>query len=295
MPSSSNLSGNTAVRTLVVALALSALSFSCGAGAGGANDSTKAANQSSAANASNQMAGSKEEPRVPVYAYEVVNTWPHDTAAYTQGLVYDAGTLLESTGQYGSSSLRRVELQTGKVIKQVDVPRQYFGEGMTLLGGKIFQVTWTTRKGFVYEPEGFAKLGEFAYDGEGWGLTNDGQHLILSDGTSQLRFLDPESFRTLRTLNVTDGGRPVRELNELEYVKGEIYANVWHTDRIARIEPRTGKVVGWIELKGLIPDAERTDSEAVLNGIAYDAAGDRLFVTGKLWPKLFEVRLKPKG
>jgi glutamine cyclotransferase len=297
MQSSNNQLGRAAARTLVVALALSAAGFSCGSTPGGANQ-PNASGQSNASNqtsAANQMNGSNSQGAVPVYGYEVVNTWPHDTAAYTQGLVYDAGTLLESTGQYGASSLRRVELQTGKVVKRVDVPRQFFGEGMTLLGGKIFQVTWTERKGFVYDPQSFAKLSEFAYDGEGWGLTNDGRSLILSDGTNQLRFLDPETFRTVRTVNVTDAGRPVRELNELEYVRGEIYANVWHTDRIARIDPQTGRVVGWIELKGLISDAERPDTEAVLNGIAYDEAGDRLFVTGKLWPKLFEVRVKPKG
>lgn len=294
MPPTSKVLRKAAAKILLAALASSAVSFSCGEGSGGSG-APRAANQSNPQNASNQMAGSNEQARAPVYSYEVVNTWPHDTAAYTQGLVYDNGTLVESTGQYGESSLRRVELRTGKVLKLVEVPRQYFGEGATLLGGKIFQVTWTTRKGFIYDPESFTKLGEFAYDGEGWGLTDDGQHLILSDGTSHLRFLDPESFRTVRTVNVTDEGRPVRELNELEYVKGEIYANVWHTDMVARIDPRTGRVVGWVELKGLITDAERADSEAVLNGIAYDEAGDRLFVTGKYWPKLFEVRLRPKA
>lgn len=289
MQSPSKLLGKAAVRTLVAALALSSAGFSCGDAPAGQT------NASNTQNAANQMSGSNSQGATPVYGYEVVNTWPHDTDAYTQGLVYDSGTLLESTGQYGESSLRRVELRTGKVIKRVDVPRQFFGEGMTLLGGKIYQVTWTTRKGFVYDPQSFAKLGEFAYDGEGWGLTHDGRHLILSDGTDQLRFLDPETFRTVRTVGVTDAGRPLRELNELEYVRGEVFANVWHTDRIARIDPQSGRVVGWIELKGLIGDAERPDAEAVLNGIAYDEAGDRLFVTGKLWPKLFEVRIRPKG
>ncbi|HYN86803.1 MAG TPA: glutaminyl-peptide cyclotransferase [Pyrinomonadaceae bacterium] len=294
MPSSSNISVHRAARTFALALALAAVGFSCGDAPAGPNapGQTNASNGRSAAN---QMSGSNSQAPVPVYGYEVVNTWPHDTDAYTQGLVYDSGTLLESTGQYGASSLRRVELRTGKVLKRVEVPRQFFGEGMTLLGGKIYQVTWTTRKGFVYDPQSFAKLDEFAYDGEGWGLTHDGRHLILSDGTDQLRFLDPETFRAVRTVSVTEGGRPVRELNELEYVRGEVYANVWHTDRIARIDPQTGRVVGWIELKGLIPDSERPDAEAVLNGIAYDEAGDRLFVTGKLWPKLFEVRIKPRG
>ncbi|HWS53301.1 MAG TPA: glutaminyl-peptide cyclotransferase, partial [Pyrinomonadaceae bacterium] len=201
---------------------------------------------------------------------------------------------VESTGQYGESTLRRVDLKTGKVLKQVAVPPQFFGEGLTLFGGKLYQLTWQGKRGFVYDPATFEKKGEFKYDGEGWGLTHDGESLILSDGTNQLRFIDPQTFRVTRTVSVFDGGRPLRDLNELEYVRGEIYANIWHDDRIVRLDPRTGKVLGWIDLRGIIPRSELSDEEAVLNGIAYDEAGDRLFVTGKLWPKLFEIKLKQK-
>ncbi len=232
---------------------------------------------------------------VPTYAYEVVNAWPHDRTAFTQGLIFSEGALLESTGQNGESSLRRVELTTGKVLKQVDVDDQYFAEGLTLFQGKLFQLTWQHKKGFIYDPATFAKQGEFRYDGEGWGLTHDGKHLILSDGTNQIRFIDPTDFSIARTISVFEDGRPLRELNELEFIRGEIYANIWHTDRIVRIDPATGKILGWIDLNGLLPDAERRDPEAVLNGIAYDEAGDRLFVTGKLWPKLFEIRPKKKA
>jgi glutaminyl-peptide cyclotransferase len=230
---------------------------------------------------------------VPVYGFEVVNTWPHDTKAFTQGLVFYDGALLESTGQYGESSLRRVDFKTGRVLKRKDVPSNYFAEGLALFGGKLYQLTWQEHKGFIYDPKSFEVQGEFHFDGQGWGLTNDGESLILSDGTNQIRFLDPETFRVRRTVSVSDQrGRPLRDLNELEYVRGEIYANVWHTDRVARIDPRDGTLIGWIDLTGLLPPAERGDPEAVLNGIAYDEAGDRLFVTGKLWPKLFEIRVK---
>ncbi|HYO62381.1 MAG TPA: glutaminyl-peptide cyclotransferase [Pyrinomonadaceae bacterium] len=230
---------------------------------------------------------------VPVYRFEVVNTWPHDAQAFTQGLVFHDGALLESTGQYGASSLRRVELRTGRVLKRKDVPSVYFAEGITLFGGKVYQLTWQENKGFIYDPETFEVEGEFHFDGEGWGLANDGESLILSDGTNQIRFLDPTTFRVRRTVGVLDErGRPLRSLNELEYVRGEIYANIWHSDRIARIDPQSGALLGWIDLTGLLPPAERGDAEAVLNGIAYDGAGDRLFVTGKLWPKLFEVRVR---
>jgi glutamine cyclotransferase len=231
--------------------------------------------------------------QLPVYGYEVVNSWPHDREAFTQGLIFHEGALIESTGQYGESSLRRVELQTGRVLQKADVAPQFFAEGTTLLRGRIYQLTWTTERGFVYDPSTLQKTGEFRYSGEGWGLTHDGESLILSDGTNQIRFLDPQTFAVSRTINVFDRGRPVRDINELEYVKGEIYANVWKTDRVARIDPQTGALKGWIDLRGLISPAERGgDTDAVLNGIAYDERGDRLFVTGKLWPKLFEIRVK---
>ncbi len=231
---------------------------------------------------------------IPEYLFEVVNTWPHDAKAFTQGLIFYDDALLESTGQYGESSLRKVDLRTGRVLKQINVPAQYFAEGLALLGGKVFQLTWTTRKGFIYDPQTFQKEGEFTYGGEGWGLTSDGESLIISDGTNQIRFLNAGNYEIKRTIEVLDNNRPLRDLNELEYVKGEIYANVWHSDRVARIDPQTGRILGWIDLKGLLAPAEQSDPEAVLNGIAYDEAGDRLFVTGKLWPKLFEIRLRKK-
>lgn len=231
---------------------------------------------------------------VPKYGYEVVNTWPHDTNAYTQGLVFNDGKLLEGTGRVGRSSLRQVELETGKVLKKVDVPNPYFAEGITLLKGKIYQLTWQHQLGFIYDAWTFEKIGQFNYQGEGWGLANDRKSLILSDGTNRIRFLDPDNFQVRKTIAVVDGGRPVNEINELEYVQGEIYANIWHDDRIARIDPETGRVLGWIDLAGLLPQSEAGDEEAVLNGIAYDETSSRLFVTGKLWPKLFEIRLKRK-
>ncbi len=231
---------------------------------------------------------------VPVYGFEVVNTFTHDPQAFTQGLIFHDGSLIESTGQNGKSSLRRVELKTGKVLQKVDVPGLYFAEGMTLFNGRIYQLTWQNHKGFIYDPSTFAKQGEFRYDGDGWGLTHDAESLILSDGTYQIRFLDPDTTAVKRTISIYDQGQPLREINELEYVKGEIYANIWHEDRIARIDPQTGRILGWVDLTGLLPAGSVTNEEAVLNGIAYDEVGDRLFVTGKLWPKLFEIRLKQK-
>lgn len=242
--------------------------------------------------ANKSPAGAAEQS--PVYGYEVVNTFQHDPDAFTQGLIIQDGVLFESTGLERHSTLRRVELQTGKVLQKVDVPRDFFAEGMTLFNGKIYQLTWKGEKGFIYDPQTFEKTGEFTYTGEGWGLTHDADSLILSDGSDKLRFIDPNNYQVRRTISVTDRGRPVEELNELEYMKGEIYANVWHDNRVARIDPQTGRVKGWIDFTGLLKPGETTSGEAVLNGIAYDEAGDRLFVTGKLWPKLFEVRLKQK-
>ena len=232
---------------------------------------------------------------IATYSFEVVNAFPHDPAAFTQGLVFHEGALLESTGQYGSSSLRAVELQTGKVLKKVIVPEQFFAEGMTVFQGKIFQLTWQNRKGFIYDLRSFQLRGEFPYSSQGWGLTNDDEFLIMSDGTEKIRFLDPSTFEVKKTISVYDNKIPLTELNELEYIKGELYANIWHTDRIVRIDPRSGKILGTIDLTGLLPATERGDPEAVLNGIAYDRDHERLFVTGKLWPKLFEIRLKKTG
>jgi glutamine cyclotransferase len=230
----------------------------------------------------------------PIYTYDVINVWPHDRSAFTQGLVFLDGVMLESTGLNGQSSLRKVDLETGNVLKRVEVPSQYFGEGLAALNGKLFQLTWQNQKGFVYDLESFQLEKEFSYQGEGWGLTTDGHWLIMSDGTDQIRFLDPSTFEEKRKIIVLGHGRPVIRLNELEYIKGEIYANVWGTDYVVRIDPVTGKVVGLIDFTGLLAAQDRDENTDVLNGIAYDATGDRLFVTGKRWPKLFEVRLKMK-
>jgi glutaminyl-peptide cyclotransferase len=227
----------------------------------------------------------------PTYGYEIVNTFTHARDSFTQGLEYHDGKLYESAGGDGTSSLRLVELESGRVLDKVDVPMPYFAEGITLLNGKIYQLTWQNGVGFIYDANGFSKIGQFRYEGEGWGLTNDGQSLILSDGTNRIRFLDPGSFKVTKTITVLDGNKPIDSLNELEYFDGQIYSNVWHRDVIAVINPQTGKVNAWIDLKGLLKPGEVRDEEAVLNGIAYDAAGDRLFVTGKLWPKLFEIKV----
>jgi glutamine cyclotransferase len=231
---------------------------------------------------------------VPVYGYEVVNAWPHDTDAFTQGLVFHEGVLLESSGLYGRSTLREVELRTGVVLRQVEVPAEYFAEGLAVLRGRLFQLTWESQKGFCYDLAGLRLEREFAYQGDSWGLTTDGRWMILSDGSDQLRFLDPDSFEVARRLRVRFQGWPLDRLNELEYIRGEIYANVWGTDFVVRIDPADGEVVGVIDFTGLLEAADRGINTDVLNGIAYDAAGDRLFVTGKRWPRLFEVRLKPK-
>lgn len=229
--------------------------------------------------------------KAPVAKATVVQSFPHDTGAFTQGLLVDNGQFVESTGLVGRSSLRRVDRVTGNVLKKIDVPSPYFAEGLALLRGKLYQLTWQSGKGFVYDLNSFADQGSFLYSGEGWGLTTDGTSLILSDGTSHLRFLDPANFRVTKTIVVRDGDRELTQLNELEYIRGEVWANVWHTDWIVRIDPNSGQIVGVVDLRGLLPNAERTSSTDVLNGIAYDAAGDRLFVTGKLWPKVYEIRI----
>ncbi len=228
------------------------------------------------------------------YGYRVVNSYPHDSRAFTQGLIYRQGFLYESTGQYGASSLRKVKLETGQVVQQQAVASRYFAEGLTDWGNRLIQLTWQTNIGFVYDLSTFTVSRTFAYQGEGWGLANDGRRLILSDGQpeGQLRFLDPVTFRETGRITVQDGGIPVARLNELEVVRGEVFANVWYTDRICRIDPGTGRVTGWIDLAGLLPAAMKSGQDAVLNGIAYDAAGDRLFVTGKYWPRLFEIKLQ---
>ena len=228
-------------------------------------------------------------PVAPVTSATVLRSYPHDTAAITQGLLWHDGMLYESTGREGRSTLRKVELQTGSVVKKVDVPPEFFAEGLALLGGRLYQLTWQSQRGFIYDLADFRQVGSFPYQGEGWGLTTDGKSLILSDGSNQLRYLDPQSYAVQRTVSVMDGTEYVNDINELEWIKGEVWANVWHTDRIARIDPATGKVKGWVELTGLLDPGQHPDPEAVLNGIAYDAEHDRLFVTGKLWPALFEI------
>jgi glutaminyl-peptide cyclotransferase len=225
-------------------------------------------------------------------AYQVVHVYPHDSKAFTQGLIYVDGRLYESTGLYGRSSLRMVDLSTGRVLQKYDLPAEYFGEGLTDWGSSLIQLTWEAHKGFVYDRFSFSLRRSFPYEGEGWGLTHDETQLIMSDGTPYLRFLDPKSFRETKRIRVIDeAGKPVQNLNELEYVHGEIYANIWQSNRIVRISPRTGKILGWIDLSGIIDKGELEGSDAVLNGIAFDATGNRLFVTGKLWPKLFEIKL----
>jgi glutamine cyclotransferase len=232
---------------------------------------------------------------IPQYTYEVVHSWPHDRGAFTEGLFYLDGALYESTGLYGTSSVRKVDLKTGEVIQQVSVPAEFFGEGMAMLNGELFQLTYTNHICFVYDFATFKEKRRFTYSGEGWGLTTDGKSLIMSDGTSKLQVRNPKTFAVERTINVSGGEQPVPNLNELEYIKGEIFANVWTTPFIVRIEPATGWVVGVIDLTGLLPKEERAQDTDVLNGIAYDPAGGRLFVTGKKWPKLYEIRLKPKS
>lgn len=227
-------------------------------------------------------------------SYRIVHSYPHDPKAFTQGLIYAGGYLYESTGLNGQSSLRMVDLESGRVLQELPIPSKYFAEGLTAWGSTLVQLTWETHIAFVYDRFSFRELRTFSYKGEGWGLTEDGKNLILSDGSANLRFFDPATFRELRHVIVKDHGAPVAELNELEYVRGEIYANIWHSDRIARIAPATGRVLGWIDLAGLLPRAEHSTEEAVLNGIAYDSAHDRLFVTGKLWPTLFEIKVIPE-
>ena len=234
------------------------------------------------------------QSRTALYGYRIVNTYPHDPRAYTQGLIYRDGFLFESTGLNGHSSLRKVKLETGEVIQQESLDQGYFAEGLTDWNGRLVQLTWQSNTGFVYDLASFRLLSTFRYSGQGWGLTHDRKRLIMSDGSEYLRFLNPESLQETGRIAVRDGSVPVTNLNELEYVQDEIYANVWHTDRIARIAPQSGQVVGWINLQGLLPTVYQLDPEAVLNGIAYDAVQRRLFVTGKLWPKLFEIRLEQR-
>lgn len=237
----------------------------------------------------------KPASKLPTYTYDIVNTYDHDPDAFTQGLVVNDGALYESTGLRGHSSLRKVELTTGKVLQKFDLAKSYFGEGMTVLNGKIYQITWQENTAFVYDINDFKLLKEFKYSGEGWGLTNDGKQLFMSDGTHVIRIVDPETFETTKTLVVMkEDGEPLMRINELEYVKGEIWANIWEEPLIARIDPASGKLLGWIDLTKLADEQMKRPNTDVLNGIAYDAASDKIYITGKKWNKLFEIKIKER-
>jgi glutamine cyclotransferase len=229
----------------------------------------------------------------PVYNYRIVNLYPHDEQAFTQGLVVEDGFIYEGTGLYGQSALRKIRLKTGDVLKSHKLPQEFFGEGIVLYKNKIIQLTWKSHVGFVYDKDSFKMLYTFYYPTEGWGITYDGRRLIMSDGTSHLYFLDPDTLKETGRVDVRDQNMPVTRLNELEYIRDEIFANVWLTDRIARIDPKSGRVTGWIDLEGLSPFKDNDDKMKALNGIAYDVKNNRLFITGKLWPKIYEIRLVP--
>jgi glutamine cyclotransferase len=229
---------------------------------------------------------------ITLHSIQVVNVYPHDPEAYTQGLVFHEGFFYEGTGLRGHSTIRKVELKTGKILKSYRLPPEYFGEGIAIFGNKLIQLTWQSHTGFIYDLQSFRLLGTFSYPTEGWGITCDGKHLIMSDGTAVLRFLEPQTYKIVKQIEVRDRGNIVPNINELEYIRGEIYANVWGTAYIVRISPRTGQVLGWIDLRGLYQYVSAGGKEDVLNGIAYDAKGNRLFVTGKYWPSIFEIRLE---
>ena len=261
-------------------------------------------NPVSVTNNSNAAPVTQAKKEIPVYTYEVVNTFKHDAQAFTQGLVFHNGFLYESTGQHGRSTLRKVRLEDGDVVKKRKLDEDYFAEGLTIFNDKIYQITWQENTCFVYDINSFEPTAELKYNGEGWGLANDGTNLIMSDGSHIIRFVNPTNFQNVRTITVTHDGKPQYRLNELEYVKGEIWANIWHSEdpqvlgkpnTIARIDPSSGKIVGWIDLNGISPEDVQRNEENTLNGIAYDAQTDRLFVTGKQWKKLFEIKIKPKS
>jgi len=283
---------------IILILTLAAVAFSC-----------------SGPNANN--GNTKSSPKVPtttgpapVYTYEVVRSYPHDPKAFTEGLYFKDGYLYESTGERKQSSLRKVELETGKVVQKWDLPPDDFGEGISELNGKIYQLTWQQQLGRVFDSGTFKLLQEFEYQGDGWGMTTDGTSLIYGQGTHVLKFMDPNTFKTVRTLPVfREDGRPLMQINELEWINGEIWGNIWHSEQpdvlgkpnyIVRIDPNSGKILGWIDLAGISPadqsdDPDDKKSENTLNGIAYDAANERIFVTGKDWKKLYEIKIKPKS
>ena len=240
------------------------------------------------------IVNSKNSPAPKLYTYKIVNTFPHDPNAFTQGLAWEYGFLYEGTGLPGHSSLRKVELETGKILQSIELPAEYFGEGITIFGDKIIQLTYLSKVGFVYDKDTFELLRQFSYPTEGWGITHDGKNLIMSDGTPTLYLLDPETFETISKIDVYENNTLLWGLNELEFIDGRIYANIWPTDRIAIIAPQTGQVTAMIDLKGLLSGQDISRQVDVLNGIAYDPENRRLFVTGKFWPKLFEIKLIPK-
>ncbi|MBF0279633.1 MAG: glutaminyl-peptide cyclotransferase [SAR324 cluster bacterium] len=236
---------------------------------------------------------SNDSKLTPVYHYKVIKVYPHDTNAFTQGLVYEKGVFYEGTGRYALSSIRKVDLETGDILKLKYLSEEFFGEGLTLFGNRLIQLTWHAETGFVYDPVSFELIQKFQYSSEGWGLTHNGEFLIMSDGSATLHFLDPNNYSKIGEVEVFDQENPVTRLNELEYIEGEVWANVWKTDRIARISLETGKVIGWIELGGILDTKNLIQPVDVLNGIAYDQENKRIFVTGKLWPNLFEIEIQP--
>jgi len=227
---------------------------------------------------------------IPMYSYNIINTYSHDARAFTEGLVYEDGFFYESTGKYNESTLRKVDLETGEILKLHKLSDNYFGEGIAIYDNKIFQLTWKTNVGFIYDKDTFSLINKFYYNTEGWGLTHNDEHLIMSDGTDEINFLNPKNFKKVYSIKVHDEFRPITRLNELEFIQGEIYANVWRTDKIARICPHSGKITGWIDLKGLLSPKEYKIA-GTLNGITYDKQNNRIFVTGKMWPKIFEIKL----
>jgi len=238
-------------------------------------------------------ADAKEKSDIPVFGYRIVNTYPHNTDSFTQGLVFDKGVLYESTGLNGHSAVKIVDLKTGKTLKSHHLPDKYFGEGIAIIKNKIIQLTWRSKTGFVYDRETLKLIKKFSYQTQGWGITYDGKYLIMSDGSAVLYFMNPSTFKIVGTLEVYGDSGKVSNLNELEYIDGEIYANLWGTEKIARINPKTGRVTAWIDLSGLLSDQDKKGRIDVLNGVAFNSDNGRLFVTGKLWPKLFEIELVP--
>ena len=245
--------------------------------------------------AADSVVNQTQSSQAPVFGYKIINVYHHDKTAFTEGLVYDGKTLYESTGLYDNSTLRQVDLITGRILKLYRLPDEFFGEGLTLWADQLIQLTWQSGIGIVYDKKSFNQTRSFSYSREGWGITNDGQRLIMSDGSDTLYFLSPDTFEDTGSIRVTENGSPVNQLNELEYIKGKIYANVYLTSRIAIISPSTGDVTGWIDLQGLVDRENGLGDVDVLNGIAYEADRDLLIVTGKLWPELFEIKIQPKG